>query len=94
MTATHVSGLMAHFDGKCVTIDPQTRDAVFAAYEADPELGPHARARVANLMTQAHRIYLEEFDSFKRRHKHRLETARELEGEWVGKVLSNANVPE
>ena len=58
-TATHVSGLIARFDGVTVEIDEASRDAVQVSFAADPLEGRYAKAKLVRLVREAYLMFQE-----------------------------------
>jgi len=55
--ATHRSGLVATCINDVIEVDEATRDRVYRVLAADPKEGPHAGARMARLLQEAHMIF-------------------------------------
>lgn len=68
-TATHETGLIAHFDGEQVTIDDASRDAVFATFTAEETTATHADTTVAWLMQRAEQLFKEKLPAIRARRK-------------------------
>ena len=66
-TATHESGLIARYRDDRVSIDEQSRDAVYAVLAADPDKRPHAAGELTKLLLQAEKVFLEKLPAWRAR---------------------------